>query len=400
MDHRLNRILPSAKKNDSLIPRVSYLKKAIFLVANWIGCLCGLFPTNRHKVVWWSKNLKFEGNAKALFLEWQRRKPGYTHIWLMDRQGCEKTIDAERYMHTRKIFLNSLSALFHLATAGYWIRETDVASPGIIPRGKTVVVQLWHAAGAFKKFGLDVPNRSADLIRYREKDARRWDLLLCSSQRVVDIYRQAFGGIDRAKIVVSGLPRNDFIFHCLKHVPEIKKECGLPPDKIIVLYAPTFRDNGLNSDIFQDVVSFLYSELPEDYCLAVRLHPALSRKVDFDVPVVNLSFGEAEPVLACTDLLITDYSSIIFDYAILERPMIFYVPDLEEYIDSRGFYYPFETLVPGPICRTKKALLAPIINLKSEEWIPRIKSFKNEFQPDFDGRNCERVLERILSLER
>jgi len=395
----LNSVTRNPSWKQTLVPQIPFKKKVLFFILNSILFCFRIFPVKQKKVLFWSKNLKFQDNAKALFLYWQKKK-GFEHLWLMDRKNGNPAVDLAGFKRTKAVFLNSPTVFYHLSTAKYWIREIEVASPGLQPRRKTIVVQLWHAAGAFKKFGLDLENRSDDLKKYRLKDARRWDLLLCSSEKVSQIYQHAFGKIDKKKIFVTGLPRNDFLFHCQKRKDRIRSQLNIPLDTKLVLYAPTFRDNGLNPDMVVDIITFLDTSLPRNYILGVRLHPAIVNKIELKDNILNLSLYDTEPVLSVSDILITDYSSIVFDFVLLERPMLFYSPDVNEYGDQRGFYFDYSTFIPGPLCKTKESLLDEIVNYEIERWEKVIKNFKQDFQPDFDGENSKRVFERIIQIEK
>jgi CDP-glycerol glycerophosphotransferase (TagB/SpsB family) len=380
----------------SLVPKISLRKKIIFFMANLLVSFFRIFPVKPDKVIFWSKNLKFKGNTKALFLYWCRQQKCEA-IWLMDRKKFDSEDSPPDCKNIKIVFLNSLSVFYHLATAKFWIREIEVASPGIQPSRETIVIQLWHAAGAFKKFGLDIKGRSPDLKRYRLKDAKRWDMLLCSSTKVAPIYQKAFA-LDQEKIFVSGLPRNDFLFNCMQKKKEIRKQFGIPSNVRLVLYAPTFRDKNSGIDLFNDIICHLEASLPDEYMLGVRMHPAVAGKMEFDDDICNLSFYDTEPVLSICDMLITDYSSIIFDFALLERPMLFYAPDLEDYEKDRGFYFDYSSFIPGPLCMTKQSLVEEIVNYDYQKWADIIQAFSMDFHPDFDGKNSRRVFERIMQI--
>lgn len=395
----MNRHIDMMLNQKSLIPQITFRKKMLFVFLNLILYIFRIYPVNSKKILYWPKNLKFQDNTKALFLYWQQQS-GFEHVWLMNRKNGQPSADFTTFQNTRIIFLNSLSVFYHLATAKYWIREIEVASPGLQARKETIVVQLWHASGAFKKFGLDIEGRSNDLRRYRFKDARRWDLLLCSSKKVSKIYSKAFGGIDENKIFITGLPRNDFLFRCQKTKDTIRKKFNIPLKSKLVLYAPTFRDKGIDFNILDHVVGFINRSLPKDYLLGVRLHPAVANKISFNDKICNLSFYETESVLSISDMLITDYSSIIFDYALLERPMLFYSPDLDEYCLERGLYFEYAAFVPGPLSKTKELLLDQITTYDFNKWRPVIQKFRQDFQPDFDGENAKRIFERIMTIKR
>ncbi len=387
----------SSDKSDLL--KISFLTSFIFMLANIIVVLFRLYPTRTRKVIYWSKTFRYEGNVKALYLEWTKQK-GYKHIWLVKNQDQMQIINNLNLSNTTACNVHNIQTFYHLSTAKYWIKETDLNSPGIRPRKETFVVQLWHAAGAFKKFGANL-KRNGRLQKIRKKDSSRWDLLLCSSEEIIDIYSQAFFQFPKNKIITSGLPRNDLLFQYLPHKTQIRQELGFKQNKVFILYAPTFRDTNSDSCLFNHAVNYLVHNLPDNFLLGVRLHPSLLDKISIDSDILNLSYeADVEKVLSVTDILITDYSSIIFDFALLKKPIIFYMPDIDNYIDSRGFYYNLQLFIPGPICTTLDALQYQITHYDSDLWGKKIKSFRDKFQPDFDGMNSIRVLNKILELSK
>ena len=172
------------------------------------------------------------------------------------------------------------------------------------------------------------------------------------------------------------------------------------------MFAPTFRGSGQKSatydfDVFE--IEKLYEALKEDYIIISKLHPFI--KQHMEIPdeckdfVIDLSEErEINDLLFVTDILITDYSSVCFEYSLLNKPMIFFAYDLDDYIASRDFYYPYESFVPGPIAKTTDEIVEIIKENKFE--VEKLEKFRNTFFDHFDGKSTQRVVDTLLKLDK
>lgn len=259
--------------------------------------------------------------------------------------------------------LDWFRSVYYLATSRYVFVDNYFGILSVTNFKKPVrCIQLWHAAGAIKKFGLKdlaIQERPQKAYRRFQKVYKRFDHVVVGSDKMATIFKESFG-ITENEIVRTGIPRTDlFFYHAIidycrkgfiRDFPAIKH-------KKVIFYAPTYRDDmsaALHLDIDQ-----LYKQFSNDYILFIKLHPSLregfiNKHPDFMFNVAKYNTNE---LLLVTDVLITDYSSIPFEYSILERPMIFYAYDLEEYEQQRGFWEDYETLVPGPIAKTTKEIV-------------------------------------------
>lgn len=229
----------------------------------------------------------------------------------------------------------------------------------------STVVQLWHAEGAFKRFGqsLKLPEKIA---KRAQAGNSRLNWVICSSEQVVPIYAEAFG-VPETKVLPLGSPRTDYFFSapCLA---DIRKEFdGLYPQakgKKLVLYAPTFRDNHEDDrQIFSDFdAARLLRELGEGYALLIRLHPQI-RSASPPAAAINVTSHPDIRILAqVCDSLITDYSSVCMEFVLLNKPCVFYARDLEKYNADRPFYFDYEQYVPGEIAKTMDELISAVKN--------------------------------------
>lgn len=285
-----------------------------------------------------------------------------------------------------------------LATAKYvFLNDNFMPMAKLNFSKKAVITQLWHAEGAFKKFGLSAP--LTDEVRQREKAcSARLDYVICSSKNVVPVYAEAFG-VDESKVLPLGSPRIDRLLGG-KDATAIRAgfdkahpECK---GRSLVLYAPTFRDSqekdsALLSSI--DVERF-NSEFGGEKVLLTKLHPQINSSKPIEGAVdVTKGHDIGDLTLIC-DTVITDYSSVCMDFALLSKPCIFYAFDLEEYEDERSFYYDYESYVPGKVVRNNDELFDAIKNPQNGE--DKLRRFR-EFNFDYnDCKNSERIFNAVF----
>lgn len=260
-----------------------------------------------------------------------------------------------------------------------------------------VITQLWHAEGAFKKFGLSAPLTNE--VRERErKCSANLTYIICSSENVAPIYAEAFG-VDESKILPLGAPRIDSLL-CKKDVTSIRNEFdNKHPEckgKKLVLYAPTFRDDPeTDKNIVSNIDMALFRrELGDEYSLLIKLHPQINSgsKVDGTLDVTK-GYDIGELTLIC-DMLITDYSSACMDFALLSKPCIFFAFDLESYEKERSFYFDYESYVPGRVAKTFSEVIDAI--KEPENTKEKLDEFR-KFNFDYvDCNNTKRIFERII----
>ncbi|TQN31094.1 CDP-glycerol:poly(glycerophosphate) glycerophosphotransferase [Haloactinospora alba] len=276
-------------------------------------------------------------------------------------------------------------------------------------RSDQVVVQTWHGS-MLKRIGFDIENIRGKSRDYHEKlswETQQWDYLVSPSPWATPILRRAFR-FD-GEILETGYPRNDIFFSPDRDAiaERTRQRLGLPPDKKVVLYAPTWRDDKYYTrgkhklDLHLDLYR-MYEKLGEDHVLLVRRHP---RVVD-SVPTVGTNFvydvslyPEIMELFLVTDVLVTDYSSMMFDFANTGRPMLFFTYDIESYRDSlRGFYFDFEETAPGPLLKRSDDVIDALLNIGevSDRYGSAYRRFTDQFCPLDDGNAAARVVDRVF----
>ncbi|MBQ0065648.1 MAG: CDP-glycerol glycerophosphotransferase family protein [Firmicutes bacterium] len=255
------------------------------------------------------------------------------------------------------------------------------------PKG-VKVLQTWHACGAVKKFGNQIK---------RQYPVRNYDALLCNAEYWKDSFSEAFG-IDSKNIYTTGLPRIDELLTVDKKENFYQKfpECR---GKKLVLYAPTFRGNiidGLKVNSFD--LERVSKALGEDYKILYKFHPLLKNVVVEGNNLVNTNGEDLYMLMQVSDCMISDYSSIFFDYSLLDKKMIGYTPDYEEYNQTIGYNMDYKKDFAGPVCIDEEELIQAI--LEEDTYSSQRKLFQEKFMEHKDGKNTERVVQLINNLMR
>lgn len=267
------------------------------------------------------------------------------------------------------------------------------------------LVQLWHACGAFKTFGFSRLGKDGG-PNQTSRNHRNYDYAMVSSSEIRRFYAEGFG-IDVENVKALGVPRTDDFFkedYKTNIRKQLYEQYPVLKDKKIILFAPTFRGNGAGSARYpfqRFSVKRLLEGLGDEYMVIIKHHPFLVEQhpiePEIESRVLDLSKeSEINDLLFITDVLITDYSSVIFEASLLNIPMLFYAFDLEEYTVNRDFYYPFKNFVPGKIVRNIEQIQEAVKNSDYES--EKVETFKHRFFDDLDGKSSERVAEFILSL--
>lgn len=359
---------------------MSYLKHKVY------GLIFKLFKNtsikeNRVSFIIDSRE-SFKGNLVYIKKEFEKRGDFEFHFFYKDKLSFDsfKKLSSSKY-----IFLND--NFFPLAFMDF--------------KDENTIVQLWHAPGASKKFGGSVDFESREIL---SMISEKTDYLIVTSKNVIGNYCEAFQ-ISEDKIKPLGLPRMDYYFedHDLDRLKrEFSQKFNVSPDKKIVLYAPTFRDEEKYNNVFDylDLEKF-NRELGDEYVLALRLHPKIrnfySENISSKGQYVDVSDFESEQeLMLLSDIMITDYSSIMIEYSALNKPTVFFTYDLDYYLaNERGFYYDFETTVPGPIVHTSDELIDAIKNERFDK--SKISEFVKTQFDEIDGHSSERIVDYLLN---
>ena len=297
-----------------------------------------------------------------------------------------------------------------LASAKYVFLEDSSDIVSCVPlRPQTKAVQLWHACGAFKKWGMSVADlkfgNTAKNIR-RHPFYENLSLVTVSSPEVAWAYREAMMLESTPDVVQpTGVSRTDVYFNEGFAQASRKWLAAKFPQiggRKVVFYAPTFRGTTKQAkgpDALD--IPLLREQLGADWALVIKHHPFVTEPPAIPVDCADFAFMAApdDPVdalLVCADAMVTDYSSVVFEYSLLQRPMAFFAYDLDDYNDWRGFYYDYDQMSPGPVVRTTAELAAYLANVGETFDPAEVAAFRDKFMSACDGRATQRICEAIV----
>ena len=312
-----------------------------------------------------------------------------------------------------ELYRRQIAYIKDAATAKYIILNDSYNVSGTIRKRKGMhIMNTWHAAGAFKKFGFSIADKKFGMDRHEMKQFPlhpKYDLVTVSSPEVEWAYVEAMGKEkDRDSVKGIGISRSDIFYdeEFRKNAREHFKQLFPGAEgKKVILYAPTFRGHVKDAESPDMLdIPMLKNELSKDYVLVTKHHPFVRKRpviddADRDFAIDMSDLMSIEELLSVADICISDYSSLIFEFSLFEKPMIFYVYDLANYFDWRGFYYEFKDLAPGPICYTNKELLE---NIRKTEtgWDPgRVKAFRKKFMSACDGHATDKIFKEFFGSE-
>lgn len=305
----------------------------------------------------------------------------------------------------RRVRRGSLAMLYEAATAGHLVNNANF-SDMVVKRPGTIHLQTCHGT-PLKLMGLDIrltnPQEMSDWNLFAQR-CQRWDYVLSSNPHSSRAWRRAYPY--SYKMIESGYPRNDLFFAAADaDKARIRRSLGVPEGKRVALYAPTVRDDlrgkplALGSDVFN--AKAVAEALGDEYILLVRAHYFLDKTEHLSNQAIDVSlYPDSNEIALVTDLLITDYSSMMFDFACLRRPVVLYQYDLADYSGRRGVYFDVSACPPGPVVFTQDALIACLQNraYATAEACQKIDAFAAHFAPWDDGRASARVLEQVFGL--
>ena len=294
--------------------------------------------------------------------------------------------------------------LKELATAKYvFVDDASLILSSIPLRKETVAINLWHACGAFKKFGrstaeLKFGSSAATLDKY--PNYGNLTHVTVSSPEVIWAYEEAMH-LPKGIVKATGVSRTDQFYD--KEFVESRKQklYEIMPEakgKKVILYAPTFRGHVATASS-PDRIDFerFCRELGNEYVIVCKHHPFVKNPPIIPEELQHFArdltkYLSIEDLLCCADICISDYSSLVFEYSLFEKPMIFYAYDYDNYCDWRGFYYDYSEFTPGPVVQTEDELLNSIKNIDTQFDKQKVIDFKEKFMGSCDGHATERII--------
>ncbi|MCM2675734.1 CDP-glycerol glycerophosphotransferase family protein [Alkalicoccobacillus plakortidis] len=397
--------MKSTIKRLKQLPLARQISRCLFATAS-------LLPIQKKLVMFESFSGKqYSCNPKAMYEYMQEHESGYELIWSVNKQS-KHLFDEAGIPYVKRL---SLKWFIKMARAKYWV--TNSRMPSWVPKPKhNVYIQTWHGT-PLKRLVADMEevhmpgtNRESYIEGF-QKEARNWDYLLSPNRYSTEIFKRAFDF--KGKIIEQGYPRNDDLMNRNNKadIITLKQKHGLPEGKKVILYAPTWRDHeyyepGKYKFKLQLDLDLLKKEIGHDYIVILRMHSFVSEMFEIDQYqdfVFDYSKGiDITDLYLMSDILITDYSSVFFDYAILKRPIFFFTYDIELYRGKiRGFYFDLEKEAPGPLVMNTNQIVEEIkkiegLDNKNDQFY---KGFLERFCYLDDGRSAAKTVEEIFALK-
>lgn len=392
---------------------IKLLKKCISTTVHIsYNCLYRLIPVDPKVVMFISFHGRgYSDNPKAIYEKMKNdpRFKDYTFIWAI-KHHKKKNIEIPG---AKIIEYYSIPYFYYLSKAKYWIFNCKMPTY-ISKKRNQVYLQTWHGT-PLKRLGHDIQvdenttfyrsQMSADeMYKTYDVDVERYNYMISPNSFCTKIFQSAFG-IDKERLIETGYPRNDILSNVIEeNVLSIKKMLNIPLDKKVLLYAPTWRDNqyvtkGYTFKLEADFHKWK-EMLGDEYVLLFKPHYLIINEYEQDSSLEGFLYSidanvDISSLYIISDALVTDYSSVFFDYAILNRPIYFYMYDIENYKEElRGFYIDIYKDLPGNIYEKEETMLEDISNHIYN--YDKLKEFNNYFNNHEDGNASNRVIDIVF----
>jgi CDP-glycerol glycerophosphotransferase (TagB/SpsB family) len=359
-----------------------------------------LLPLQRRVVLATAHASRIAGNLAFVHDELRRRSPAIPVVVIAHAPA--------RSLRGRAASLAlSVIAGYHLARARVFVVDDYFFPIYVIrPRRGTTIVQTWHASGAFKKIGYSVFDKSFgadEALTSQVAIHSNYDVCLMASQAAAAHYAAAFRQPLSRFVSRLGIPRTDVLFgdrvETIKAA--VRRRYAIPEGRKVILYAPTFRgDRVTEARTPQDLdLRTLQRTLGDGYVLLLRLHPFVRERMPIGPELAGFAidvsdYPDINELMLVSDLLVTDYSSAIYEFSLLGRPMVFFAPDHDAYERERGFYFDYRTGVPGPVFETTQQV---VYYIRAGEFdLDHVKAFARASFEVADGRSSARFVDEIV----
>lgn len=371
------------------------LKQLIKPCLTFIIKFCWLFPIKKNKILFSAFSARsFSDNPKYIALELLKKSKDIDCVFILEDSPEEKLPSG-----IRMVKYNTLKYLYEIATSKVWVDNTR-KQDFVRKRKGQIYIQTWHGALPFKKIEKDIVKiLTPKYIKTAKNDSSMIDYLLTDSDFGKSIIEQSFWY--NGKILITGSPRLDVLFKNNIELKElIQKKMNLDHNVKYLLYAPTFRDNG-KTDVynidFDRIIRNLSLRFGGQWQVILRLHPNIRDKnISKNLHVIDASmYPDIMDLFSISDILITDYSSTMFDFSLTGKPVFLYVPDLNEYLGMRNSYFELKDL-PFSKSTNEDLLEKSILKFDHNRYAGKVSNFFKRINLLEDGHASERVADLIL----
>lgn len=359
-----------------------------------------LFPIRKNRIVFDNFGGKGYGDSVKYIADGLIKTQNmYDLIWLVDNLSSY-----DFPPEIRAVKIDSVLGLYMRATAKVWIDNVRNSHP-VHKKKEQLYLQVWHAPFGPKKAEADAEDKlSENYVREAKYDGQIADGIICNSKLLEDVMKRAFWLSENVEILKYGLPRNDFLVQCIGKESQYRgyrQKYGFVQECFYVLYAPTFRDDysmdGYNL-WFDEIAEAFSQKVNKNIKIIIRLHPNIAEKSKMIKYTDNILNGTIYPDMqelsvAC-DALITDYSSCIFDFAILRRPAFICALDLDMYEKTRGLLPEFYSF-PFPTAMSNEEMIKNIVNFDEKAYLRKLDEYFTQYPIYDDGNATERTVNWI-----
>lgn len=376
---------------------VKLLKMIKSIIVRFLWYIFRIFPIDENKIVINQFNgLGYGDNPKYICEEIFKQKLPYKIIWLVrdNQQILPKNIQSVK--------IRTLKAIYHLVTSKVWI--SNVRIPFYVSKRKEqYYIQTWHGGLGLKKVEKDAEMfLDKEYVKIAKKDSKIADLFISNCSYRSKMYKESFWY--DGDIMEVGTPRNDFLVNNLNnssYKSEIKKNINIRENCKIILYAPTYRDNDdMSVYMFQyeEFIKCAQDKFGCEFIMLIKLHPNMIHKSNFikyNEKIINVSgYEDMQELLLISDILITDYSSCMFDIILLKKIVMLYSKDYENYVSGRGINFDYFSL-PFKVSRNNNDLINNIKNYDEKLYTQQINNFLKDFGMIETGRASKEIIKKI-----
>jgi CDP-glycerol glycerophosphotransferase len=385
--------MPYDKKSNAGIIGIMKIPKRLLI--KFLFYISRIYRIKNNKIVFCNFFGKGYGcSLKYIAEEIIKQKLNYDLVWL---------VNSDKYFfpqEIRTVKYNSISSFYELATAGIWI-DNQNKSMFVKKRKNQYYIQVWHGGYPLKKLGIDNPeNKDKKNILY---NSRIINLRISNCVFRSNIFRNAY--LYKGEILECGLPRNDIFINQRKKIKkDVLKYYKCLPTDTLILYAPTWRfDREISVYSLDCSMLYKYYKRKGIECkILIRLHYNISEKqylFSYGNEIINATnYDDIQELMYAADILITDYSNIMFEFSLMYKPCFLFATDITKYSEQRGFYFELYKDLPFSIASTNEELIKNIENFDSTIYAAKIKKYMKQVGAKESGTASRQVVDRIKKI--
>lgn len=362
-------------------------------------------PIQNNKIVFRTFNGAYNCNPKYIAEEILKQNLPYDLVWIVNKNILKFIWNFPR--NIRLVMAGTEDELKEFATAKIWIdneRRNYLVKKGLFKRDEQVYIQTFHGSLGIKRTGIERNNPNSNALKVCMIDSEHIDYLISNGSYTSNFFKNMFWG--NGKILEFGHPRNDIFYKNAKLIKDkVFSSLNIDKNKKIIMYAPTLREDKDMSPYsldYEKIINAACKKFGSDFVMVTRLHPLMlaykNRFYSDNKKVIDATeYSDMQELLTAADILITDYSSCIYDYMLQYKPGFIFATDVEKYENNRGLYYPLST-TPFPVAKNNNELIKAIENFDYEKYKKEVKTFLDGKGCIDDGHASERVVELIKEI--